>query len=207
MMKHKLRSGKRGWLAAGIALLLVLALAWPVSGMLARYRTQVLVANEVHYQNRLAASFKLLDTGVRQQEDGSYRLGTEESSGNRYKLIPGIQLPADPYILITGKTEIPAYLYLEVLNSSGLTITLNEEDWTELEGLKGKNGGQIYAYAPGALTGEVEDLRIDGIFTTEKLPKMPAESGGELQLYAYLIQRTEDSTDARAAFISAVPQQ
>lgn len=185
------------------ALMLVLACAMLPGLGYSRYVTERAVANEVSYTNKLAESFKLLDIPAVQQEDGSYAQDTasdaQPTSGFSYKLIPGITLPAAPYVEITGKTPIPAYLYLEVENTGPVTLSFNSS-WTELSGVTGKKGGSVYVYDGGtALTGDdPEAVLTVQTFTVEELDPTPTEDEGDVKVYAYMIQKVEDTTYEQA---------
>lgn len=197
-------------LIAAFSLLLVLALALIMSGTLAKYKTEMIIANEVDYTNRLAESFKLLDKPVTVQEDGSYALDesadAQPSSGFSYKLIPGITIPAAPYIEIKGKTEIPAYLYLEVKNTGSASLSFDSK-WTELNAT-GKQGGTVYVYDNGtALTGDdAEAVDVYQTFTVDTLSKYPADlTEGEVKVYAYLLQKVENTTAANTYSSAPAP--
>lgn len=185
----------------GFALLMILALSLVMSGMLAKYKTETVIANEVDYTNQLAESFKLLDKPVAVQEDGSYQLDTsadaQPTSGFSYKLIPGITIPAAPYAEIKGKTVIPAYLYLEVENTGSALLNFDSK-WTALN-VTGKKGGTVYIYDNGAalIGDDTEAVDVYPTFTVETLSKYPADhTEGEVKVYAYLLQKVEDTSAA-----------
>lgn len=189
-------------LIVGFSLILILCCSLVMSGMLAKYKTETVIANEVDYTNTLAESFKLLDKPVARQEDGSYALDetadAQPTSGFSYKLIPGITIPAAPYVEIKGKTEIPAYLYLEIENTSGAALTFDDK-WSELSGVNGKKGGTVYVYDNGtALTGDDEEaVDVYSTFTVDTLSKYPDDlTEGEVKVYAYLLQKVEDTSAA-----------
>lgn len=217
---------KKTRLIAGLCLLLALACALMMSGSLANYRAQRIIANEVDYTNTLADSFMLLDKPVVQQEDGSYQLDNsadaQPTSGFTYKLIPGVTIPAAPYIEITNKTVIPAYLYLEVENTGSAQLSFHD-DWTELSGVTGKKGGTVYVYQNGeALVGEGDTAETTApalsddsteadadtvltipTFTVDTLSKYPDDlSEGEIKVYAYMLQKVGEKS-AQETYSSA----
>ena len=211
-MNKRIRSDRKTIAAISLGLIVLLVLALWISGVFSRYRTKLLISNEVQYSNQLAERFTLQDHAAQQQKDGSWLLTDEMSAGNTYALIPGTQPPANPVITIEGKTEIPAYLYLELVASPNAPeYTLDPDVWVLLEGVTGKNGGLVYAYRDGPLVDDEEDeenvIVIQHFLTLETLDKYPVQTGGNLSFYAYLIQQTDESgslESAKTAFVEVV---
>lgn len=199
------RSGKKWKMILSVALALILIAGIFAVSAYARYRTKVIIANEVKYVNQLAESFSLVNMASAQTADGTYVLTAAENTGNTYFLIPGTQPPAEPHIQITGKTEIPVYLYVEIVSANGPAVSLGT-GWDAL-GVTGRYGGQIYAYQT-ILDGTEEDLDVPVSLVLEKLSKTPAENGGSLTIYAYMIQKTDteaySAASAKLAFTEAV---
>ena len=80
-------------------------------------------------------------------DDGRYTLVETETVGNTYVLIPGLNIPKDPYITVTDKSEIDAYLFVEVVdNTNGAIRWRIAEGWTLLDGVVGKHNGSVYVY-------------------------------------------------------------
>ena len=59
----------------------------------------------------------------------------------------------DPFVRVTGKTEIQAYLYIEVVDQTNSTYnyTIDSSNWTALKDsdnhdAPGKYGGKVYYY-------------------------------------------------------------
>ena len=90
--------------------------------------------------------------------DGSYSLtdqiATADPNGNynSYALLPGLDIPKDPYITIMKKTPIEAYLFVEVVEkgdvgTDGKVITYAmDSSWLKLNGVTGKHNGTVYVY-------------------------------------------------------------
>lgn len=99
-------------------------------------------------------TFEIIEKTVAQNEDGTYsELDSTTTSGNSYDVLPGLELPKTAYIDITGKTTVPAYLYLEVISSltDGVyTYTVDSNNWAPVkdkgEQVTGANGGLLYVY-------------------------------------------------------------
>ena len=135
--------------------------------------------------------------------DGSYEIADKAdiALGNDYRVLPGVKLPKDPFVRINGKNDIPAYLYIEVVDTlgkdSGLTYSISNS-WLKLDGVTGEKGGQIYVYASGSnaimVKEDVTDVAIlsgNGITVADKLN---IAENAELTFYAYLGQASAGKT-------------
>lgn len=82
----------------------------------------------VTYSNKLADSFKLLEHRAVLNEDagdGTYKLLSGEpnlvlENIYEYALIPKTVIPKDPHVTVSRKTKIPAYIYVEVIESDAM---------------------------------------------------------------------------------------
>ena len=161
-----MKRNKRLYMLLSFALIFVLLCALMSCGIFSKYRTELVLANQVDYTNTLAESFRLLDVPVTIQEDGSYAVDSssdaQTTSGFSYKLIPGVTLPAAPYVEITGKAEIPAYLYIEVKNTNDDVSLTFDNSWTLLSGVTGKKVRGCYLLLKNGLnSGVLWDILIN----------------------------------------------
>ena len=132
--------------------------------------------------------------------DGSYTLDPNVTvTSNTYKLIPGLTIPKDPYITITGKTSVDAYLYLEVIEVNKavqLSYTIDSGYWTPVDGIAGPHGGSVYYYnrTPGngyKINDQTTGLSAIPILTSDsfRLGKLPITGSTEsLKFCGYLVQ-------------------
>ena len=147
----------------------------------------------------VTGEFTLKEHIAAKQTDGSYTL-TEETTndtvkGNDYYVLPKTDLPKDPYITIIGKTNAPAYLYVEVVDGlpSGMHYNM-ASCWTRLEGVTGNNGGVIYVYNNGTPIDEnstgLENIAIiaGNTITVDDVPGLAEGQKVSLSFYAYLGQ-------------------
>lgn len=151
----------------------------------------------------VTGEFTLKEHIAVKQTDGSYKL-TEEATnntttGNHYDVLPKTDLPKDPYITITGKTNAPAYLYVEVVDGlpSGMHYAM-ADCWTKLDGVTGNHKGVVYVYNGGTNVGtpiDEESTGLDNISIikndTIKVDDVPGLAEGQevsLSFYAYLGQ-------------------
>ena len=157
----------------------------------------------------LAASLEVKEHQLTGDYYDEYELSSDTLvESNAYVLMPGVSIPKDPKVYVTGKTSIPAYLYVEVVDSTDL-VTSGEnaafvysltDDWTKLTEVTGKNGGEVYVYNTVLQTeGEnVQDFEIpiltgNTITVTEKLNTGSGYSGS-LTFYAYMAQAVDGKT-------------
>ena len=147
----------------------------------------------------VTGDFTLKEHIAAKQNDGSYKL-TEETTndtvkGNDYYVLPKTNLPKDPHITITGKTNAPAYLYVEVVDGLPAGMHYNMAScWTRLEGVTGNNGGVIYVYNNGTPIDEnstgLENIAIiaGNTITVDDVPGLAEGQKVSLSFYAYLGQ-------------------
>ena len=143
--------------------------------------------------------FTLKEHIAEQQKNGSYTLTKETTNntvtGNHYDVLPRTDLPKDPYITITEKTNAPAYLYVEVVGELPNGMHYDMADcWTKLDGVTGNHNGVIYVYNNGTpIDDESTGLENIAIIAgnTIKVDDVPGLAEGQevsLSFYAYLGQ-------------------
>ena len=150
----------------------------------------------------LASSLTLEESKAEQGADGSYSLSSTKVNSNSYEAMPGMTLPKDPTITITGKTAAPAYLYLETVDSlpDAYVWALNS-NWVVVPGLTGNNNGTVYVWTENGssvITGTGADrtynIIVDNQITiaadTEGSALVTTDSNKTLTFYAYLAQST-----------------
>ena len=129
-----------------ISLLLVLltATAIIVGTVAAKYITEKRVPGKIKVSVTLAESIEMFEHEVTRTEDGNYVTGADTVTGNTYKLMPGVDIPKDPTVRITGYTGLSAYVYVEVVGEPTDNVSFAIDDgWTLIEGVTGLNGGQV----------------------------------------------------------------
>lgn len=191
---------KKKTLLTILAVVLVCCIA--VTGTLAVLfaKTSEPVVNTFTATSQLVTGeFTLKEHIAEQQKNGSYTLTKETTNdtvtGNHYDVLPRTDLPKDPYITITEKTNAPAYLYVEVVGELPTGMHYNMAScWTELEGVTGNHNGVIYVYNNGTpiddkSTGLENIAIIDGnTITVDDVPGLAEGQKVELSFYAYLGQ-------------------
>lgn len=190
-----------------ILLSLVLVAAMSVAGTLAFLTAQDQVVNTFTVGTMLAdGGLTLNESALVRNADGTYSLDKDKpvKKNDNYVIVPGVDLPKDPYVDVTFKGENPelAYLFVEV-NSTlpaelGFTLT---SDWTATE-LKGVNGGTVYKYKAGTPfnTNLVKVPLLNQDMISVPAAYAPAENGSyQLSFTAYICQAA-GFADAEAAW-------
>lgn len=195
-MKDHKRFRSRLLIAALVLALLTAAFA---AGSYAKYRGQVLMTGTVSAKNQLAESFRLQEYVLTRNTDGSYtREGDELSTEPQtYALLPGLEIPQDPFLSISGKTEVPAVLYLELLPLNSVSCTLSP-DWSLLSGAEGPKGGQIYVYQNGTPITEQKDALKHISVLTDGFHVEQAGGSGSVTMVGYLLQADKEYEPSQA---------
>ena len=181
----------------GLLIVLVLLVMGCLGFVLGKYITTIEKNNVVTFTAKLAESVELRESQVSRNEDGTYsKTGvTITNQTQEYILIPGLDVPKDPYVVITGKSEIPAYLFIEVIDDTpneALVYTLTEE-WVETNLRAARNAGaRLYVYCsdgtnPTEIVNDYEKIEIldkDVFYVNQGLKW--GESSNALTFCAYL---------------------
>ncbi len=179
-----------------LAVLVVIGIGAGAAGYArARYRTQIMKTGETTWKTQLASGFTLVMNDTTMEADGAYTAGTAEVTEGSNYLIPGTVVPRIPVLHITGKSDVPCYLYVEVLadNEEGLASCELTDDWTLLEGVRGMDGGDVYIYRNGeVLTSEIgSEFSVAVLKDGVRADRRPAGQEAELSFCGYLLQVTE----------------
>ena len=177
-----------------------------IGGVAAKYIWSTEFSGKVTFSAKLAESIVLLESEAIKNNDGSYTLNTAKPvSENSYTLLPGLDIPKDPYITVHRKTPIAAYLYVEVVESKdyreGILQYSLDDRWKKLD-IAGKNGGQVYVYmnegktAPLAISNDPEDFTVNilkGQTLTVSQELKSALSSNALTFYGLMAEAAQDS--------------
>jgi len=179
-----------------LAVLVLLGLGAGAAGYArARFRTEIMRTGTTSWNTQLASGFTLQMNEIDMEEDGTYRSvpGATVTEATGF-LIPGTEIPQIPYLEIKDKSDIPCYLYVEVLadNEEQKAAFQLTEDWTLLD-VKGMDGGDVYVYRNGeAITSAVgDDFTVPVLKDGIRTDRSPAEKDAGLSFCGYLIQVTE----------------
>lgn len=171
-------------------------------------------------------AFEIIEPNVELAADGSYKEKTgTNKTGNAYEVAPGLKLPKAAKIRVVGKTDLPVYLYLEVVDTlskdvfeayalDGIWMPLKDSKGAQVLGL---NKGPVYVYATGTetktpalfcaekdkLLGEKTFNIIDGgalkVKNSATADQLAAMTDNKLSFYSYMAQASAGD-DAAAAF-------
>ena len=196
-MKEMIR--KNFFRLATLGILVAAMLLTPFIGSgYSKYKQENISTNEVSYSNQLAEDFCLLQHGTRQNSDGSYTAETETSLAESLYMIPGTELPLEPWLEISGKTEVKAVLFAVIGSDADYTLT---EDWTDLN-LTAEDG-RVYVYKAGAVLDQEIGERFEAKLLAEpiSLGPVPVAADKAFDAVGYLIQTGEqyEATPEQAA--------
>ena len=198
------RKVQKAYLISVLLVSLILATAG-TTAIYAKYVKGVDFTGNVTVSAELVDTFLLYESEASRTELGDYSLTEVSVTENSYILMPGVDIPKDPTISITGKTDIPAYLYIEVVDGitdSAITYSLTTV-WTEVADITGPNGGKVYVYTP-AMTEDMEIQILQGniIIVSQTLDHSNVSKSYSLDFYAYMAQ-VPNSTDTPAAVFTS----
>ncbi len=211
-MNETKRRIRRGLLIGLVAQLIIMAV---VGGFVySKYVKQDKLDGQISITAELG-TIQLLEHQAKKTDKGNYEFtevlydGTVGKEGNTYDhVLPGLDIPKDPYIKVEGKTPIPAYIFVEVVADTNfdeynghvqnkLAYSLTSS-WKKLD-IAGENGGTVYVYVDGEgnpikVTGNISELHIlvdDKIIVSQKVN---IEGEASLQFYATMAQAVNEKT-------------
>lgn len=211
-MNEKLLT-KRGTVTRIALLALAAVLLLSVIGYVsAKYVQQVGVRGSIKVSATLAKNIEVYEHKAERDTDGSYKLDSDSVvSKNTYELMPGVDVPKDPTVKVTGYTGMPAYIYITVDKSanwpSTVTYAIDKDVWTELRtGLWYREIGGKPAETTGTseTTGTASypdplefPIIEDNLLTVSQ--DLPRGTTASLSFRAYIVQKTGDKTAAQVA--------
>ena len=172
-----------------------------IGGVAAKYIWSTELSGRITFSAKLAQSITLQEHQALQRQDGSYGLQpTKIVTENSYVLLPGLDVPKDPFIVVKGKTPIEAYLFLEVkdlLGSSALSYSLTDS-WESLGNINPDDSGvTVYVYKQPLTEGFSEEpihiLSGDQITVSHTLK--PTTISGGLSFSALMVESAFASGD------------
>lgn len=131
-------------------------------------------------------------------DDCIYTFGSTFQNGIEYEyVVPGMDIPKNPYIITDGKNEVPCYLYTEVIKEDVPdTVTFElQSEWQKIEGISGKNGGDVYFYSDVVEAGEkndrIEIIKDNKIYVSQHFS---ADNTFTISFVGYMIQAADGCT-------------
>lgn len=128
-------------LIAAVALICAL-----IGSAVGKYIYTETLSASVTFSAEMAKNVVLQESTANRLPNGSYELIAPFVKNNTYTLIPGLDVPKDPHIIITEKSPVKAYLFVEVVEDLPDTIEYTIADGWQLLGNIGKHGGTVYVY-------------------------------------------------------------
>lgn len=186
-------------LLIGIAALLAAAVIGATVG--AKYVKEIRIPCTLIIRAGLADKVSVLEHEPLRQPDGTYQLDqSKEVSESEFVLMPGVDAARDPFVRIERKTDIPAFVYVEVVSTldKKVTFELIDEVWEKLDGVTGQNGGEVYAYKDTVASEREEDIELfllkDDAVTVSHTYIAEGEAETNLSFYPYMAKAEEGKT-------------
>lgn len=153
----KILTNAKKWLPGA---LIVVMLCGMIGSTYAKYVKQQTLEGTVTIQANLG-NIKLLEhKAVDPEGDGEYTLDqTQEVTENTYNLLPGLDIPKDPFVQITAKTPIKAYVFIEVVTN---IVTDNKDMTTDTNTADDHN----ISYTPTSNWLQISKTTEDDVITT-----------------------------------------
>lgn len=144
-----------------LILLLLFSIGTTTGTVIAKYVTERELTEQITFTAELAEKMVLEEYEAERTSGGDYSLDTTTpKNANSYELMPGVDIKKDPYIRITDKTDIEAYLFLEIVGhqpgaaANGVSYELTDA-WkpavsgagTDEKAVSPKHGGTVYVYS------------------------------------------------------------
>ena len=203
---------KRSPKLARLLIILVLVLLALTTFAVGKYIKTMEHSGTVSFTVRLASNLEIWEHQVQRNSDGTYSLDRNTPvHENDYVLIPGLDVDKDPYVLISGKTDIPAYLYVEIVTATidsyagKPLITYTPANGWKVSNKEPLHGGAVYEYVgngDSALALTSANTPKDGIYlladnkiyVSQHAKYADNTQNGDtdvMQIYAYLVEVTE----------------
>lgn len=204
---------KRYWPTALATLILLTAL----TGVYAKYVVDQTITGHASITAQLG-SIDIWEHKATVDATGQYALdkAADPVKTNTYSVvIPGLDIPKDPYVQITDKTAIKSYVFVEVkdnlpVSNSQITYSVDTALWTKLN-VTGTNGGTVYVYnyaidhnfgtnGTGTIRILTTDTNGNSVFVSQNLKEMTFPNDGfQIVFYANMGQ-VDAGNDASAVY-------
>jgi len=184
-----------------VLLMTVIAITIVVGVVSAKYVNERHIPGKITIKADLAKEIEVFEHTISGNPD-VYELTTEETTqGNTYRLMPGVDVPKDPYVRIKGYTGVNAYVYVELISDADpryVTFSLSDK-WVKLDSITNR---KIYYYTGTLQAADLIELEIlDGKGLTVNYG-LPRKTDAFIKFDAFIAQRTNavSAADAAAVF-------
>lgn len=206
--KSHLLTYKRIFRIAGILLVLTIISTRMVCGLYAKYtfsdstQESARIAAMAGIELKEASVYIISDIDEKITANSIYKFGNGTENGIEYEyVVPGVDIPKNPYVVTDGKNEVPCYLYIEVSkNNVPDTVTFEiREEWRKIENITGQNGGDVYFYKDIVKANEKKDkieiVKNNKIYVSQNYTlKNNSENKFNIIFRGYMIQAAEGYT-------------
>ena len=189
-----------------LLVVMVLVCSISVTGTMAYLTAQTdVVTNTFVSASGLVTSLTLDESeAIPDTATGLYTLNeSERVPGNEYTVLPGTTLKKDPTVHVIGRTTTPAFLYIEVVDTTGDNLEWKLADgWSICADAVGPNSGIVYQYTGTLNTGDT-DIPIIKDNKVTASDTLDLGTGLTIKFYAYMAQSTIDGATTPGAIFNA----
>lgn len=184
-----------------VLFLLSILLIGLISFAKAKYMTTISgqgYEGKITFKASLASDVILQEHEAVPQPDGTYELGDELVTANTYTLLPGVDIPKDPHIVIKGKTPIKAFLFLEIentLDESVITFQVDSGKWMKTKLTPKNPGATVYLYSTDGKKATVLDQTIDDSYEIPILAPLAAGKPETVRVSQYVQGKVTEATN------------
>ena len=147
-------------------------------------------------------SIEVWEHVAQRQLDGSYVLDINHlTQGNSYLLMPGVDIPKDPFVKVTKNSTIDAYVFIEVTSNLPETVTYTLGDcWERVDGYN-----NVYVYCqertPVKVAGDVTiQILEDNTLYVSQYYQGTGSCGLQVTAYLYQAAAGNDAAEVYGAY-------
>ena len=136
---------------------------------------------------------------------GDINISLEETTGDKYKMVPGNVIEKDPKITVLKESE-DCYLFVKIEESTDAKLDAYieyavEDGWMMLESVEGVYYREVKMDAQNQIFTVLKDnqVKVKGNVTKEMLNSLTESTYPKLSFTAYAVQRDETITEINSA--------
>ncbi|MBR3760744.1 MAG: hypothetical protein IKL31_01615 [Ruminococcus sp.] len=171
-----------------IGIVVLTAVAIFTAGLKAKFVRKVNLKGSVEFSSELAKNITLNESKANITDSGKYELDiSQKVLENSYKVMPGVNIPKDPEVTVTGKTGVPSYLFIMIEEKDipdSVVYSLCDH-WKKLD-----NSDNVYVYTKNDFNSAIKIIKDDVLIVSQQYDG----EAFNLDFTAYLYQKLSNET-------------